>query len=118
MRKIIASLSVCIALLFVASQEVFAAEPPPLPGDEPGTAVVAPAAAPINNSHSVVNAAKSQPEPKHGKAAKAAKKGGRNEAHAKKATRNTAAKSKSATTKPGKPAAKSHAPAGKSKKRR
>lgn len=118
MRKIIASLSVCIALLFFASPEVFAAEPPPLPGDEPGTAVVAPAVAPISNSRSVVNAAKSQPEPKHGKATKAAKKGGRSEVHAKKATRNTVAKSKSAATKPAKPAGKSGTPAGKNKKRR
>ena len=116
MRKIIASVSVCAALLLVASPEVLAAEPAPLPGDEPGTAGVAPVAAPASNS--AVSVAKSQPEPKHAKATKTAKKGARSEIHAKKATRNTAAKSKSATTKSGKSAAKPHAPAGKSKQRR
>lgn len=118
MRKIIASLSVYVALLFAPSSAAFATEPAPLPGDVPGTAVVAPLAAPANNSRSVVSAAKSQPVPKHGKAAKAIKKGGRSEAHAHKATRSVAAKPRPATTKSAKPAAKSHAPAAKGKKRR
>lgn len=118
MQKIIASVGVCVALLFVASPEVFAAEPAPLPGDEPGTAVVAPAAAPASGGLGIVNSAKPQPEPKHAKASKTLKKGGRSESLVKKTNRTAANKSKPVATKGGKSATKSHPPAAKSKKHR